>query len=57
MTLHRIANELVTEACKHKCSVIAFEDLTEYSGTYWRVVGTQGAFNCLYYSVEYKPTG
>ncbi|ERG89571.1 MAG: transposase, partial [halophilic archaeon J07HX5] len=29
ITLYRISNELVAEACDHGCSVIAFEDLTD----------------------------
>jgi IS605 OrfB family transposase len=54
LTLHRIANELVTEARAHNCSVIAFEDLTdirERTGASW---GHRWAFNRLYDYVEYK---
>jgi len=54
MTLHRIANELVTEARDHDCSVIVFEDLTgirERTGASW---GHKWAFNRLYEYVEYK---
>ena len=54
MTPHRIANELVTEACDHECSVIAFEDLTDIrdrTGASW---GHKWAFNRLYGYVEYK---
>ncbi|SDE73864.1 RNA-guided endonuclease InsQ/TnpB family protein [Halorientalis regularis] len=54
MTLHRIANELVTEACNHECSVIAFEDLSdirERTGASW---GHKWVFNRLYEYVEYK---
>jgi IS605 OrfB family transposase len=53
-TLHRISNELVTEARDHECSVIAFEDLTdirERTGASW---GHKWAFNRLYEYVEYK---
>jgi IS605 OrfB family transposase len=56
MTLHRIANELVTEAHENDCSVIAFEDLTdirERTGASW---GHKWAFNRLYEYVEYKAT-
>ncbi len=54
MTLHRIANELVTEARDHDCSVIVFEDLTdirERTGASW---GHKWAFDRLYEYVEYK---
>jgi len=54
ITLHRISNELVAEACDHGCSVIAFEDLTdirERTGASW---GHRWAFNRLYEYVEYK---
>jgi putative transposase len=54
LTLHRIANELVSEARDHGCSVIAFEDLTdirERTGASW---GHKWAFNRLYEYVEYK---
>jgi IS605 OrfB family transposase len=53
-TLHRISNELVSEAREHSCSVIAFEDLTnirERTGASW---GHKWAFNRLYEYVEYK---
>ena len=53
-TLHRISNELVSEARESDCSVIAFEDLTdirERTGGSW---GHKWAFNCLYEYVEYK---
>ena len=54
MTLHRMSNELVTEARDHACSVIAFEDLTnirERTGASW---GHKWAFNRLYEYVRYK---
>lgn len=54
MTLHRISNELVAEARENKCSVIAFEDLTdirERTGASW---GHKWAFDRLYEYVEYK---
>ena len=54
ITLHRISNELVVEARDHRCSVIAFEDLTdirERTGASW---GHTWAFNRLYEYVEYK---
>jgi putative transposase len=54
LTLHRISNELVAEARDHKCSVIAFEELTdirERTGGSW---GHKWAFNRLYDYVEYK---
>jgi len=54
LTLHRISNEVVTEARKHGCSVIAFEDLTdirERTGASW---GHKWAFNRLYEYVTYK---
>ena len=53
-TLHRISNELVSEARESDCSVIAFEDLTdirERTGGSW---GHKWAFNRLYEYVEYK---
>ena len=53
-TIHRISNELVSEACEYGCSVIAFEDLTdirERTGASW---GHKWAFNRLYEYVEYK---
>ncbi|CAI50364.1 IS1341-type transposase ISNph28 [Natronomonas pharaonis DSM 2160] len=53
-TLHRISNELVAEAHKYECSVIAFEELTdirERTGASW---GHKWAFNRLYEYVEYK---
>jgi IS605 OrfB family transposase len=52
--LHRISNELVAEARENKCSVIAFEDLTdirERTGASW---GHKWAFDRLYEYVEYK---
>jgi len=55
-TLHRISNELVAEAREYRCSVIAFEDLTdirERTGASW---GHTWAFNRLYEYVEYKAT-
>jgi IS605 OrfB family transposase len=54
ITLHRISNELVAEARKDGCTVIAFEDLTdirERTGASW---GHKWAFNRLYEYVEYK---
>jgi len=54
MLLHRISNELVTEARENECSVIAFEDLTdirERTGASW---GHKWAFDRLYEYVEYK---
>ena len=54
MTLHRMANELIEEACDHGCSVIAFEDLMDIrdrTGASW---GHKWAFNRLYEYVEYK---
>jgi transposase, IS605 OrfB family, central region len=54
MTLHRISNELVAEARKYGCSVIAFEDLTDIrdrAGASW---GHKWAFDRLYEYVEYK---
>jgi len=54
ITLHRISNELVAEACENDCSVIAFEDLTdirERTGASW---GHKWAFQRLYEYVEYK---
>ncbi|SFB71965.1 transposase, IS605 OrfB family, central region [Halobiforma haloterrestris] len=54
ITLHRISNELVSEAREHGCSVIAFEDLTdirERTGASWE---HKWAFDCLYDYVEYK---
>jgi len=54
LTLHRISNELVAEACDHGCSLIAFEDLTDIrdrTGASW---GHKWAFNRLYEYVEYK---
>ncbi|RZN63136.1 MAG: transposase, partial [Methanonatronarchaeia archaeon] len=53
-TLHRISNELVSEARENGCSVIAFEELTdirERTGASW---GHKWAFNRLYEYVEYK---
>ncbi len=53
-TLHRISNELVAEAREYRCSVIAFEELTdirERTGASW---GHKWAFNRLYEYVEYK---
>jgi putative transposase len=53
-TLHRISNDLVSEARKHGCSVIAFEELTdirERTGASW---GHKWAFDRLYEYVEYK---
>jgi IS605 OrfB family transposase len=52
--LHRISNELVSEARNHGCTVIAFEDLTDIrdcTGASW---GHKWAFNRLYEYVEYK---
>ncbi|MFO8114746.1 MAG: transposase [Halorubrum sp.] len=52
--LHRISNELVEEARKNGCVVIAFEDLTdirERTGASW---GHKWAFNRVYEYVEYK---
>ncbi len=52
--LHRISNELVSEARENGCSVIAFEDLTdirERTGASW---GHKWAFDRLYDYVEYK---
>jgi len=54
LTLHRIANEVVQEACDHRCSVIAFEDLTgirDRTGASW---GHKWAFTRLYEYVKYK---
>jgi len=54
MMLHRISNELITEAHENGCSVIAFEDLTdirERTGASW---GHKWAFKRLYQYVEYK---
>jgi len=54
ITLHRISNELVAEARESRCSVIAFENLTdirERTGASW---GHKWAFNRLYEYVEYK---
>jgi len=54
ITLHRISNEVVTEARKHGCSVIAFEELTDIrdrTGASW---GHKWAFNRLYEYVTYK---
>ena len=54
IALHRISNELVAEARKDGCTVIAFEDLTdirERTGASW---GHKWAFNRLYEYVEYK---
>jgi putative transposase len=54
LLLHRISNELVAEARKNGCSVIAFEDLTdirERTGASW---GHKWAFDRLYEYVEYK---
>jgi len=56
-TLHRIANELVQEACDHGCSVIALEDLAdirERTGASW---GHKWAFTRLYEYVAYKAEG
>ncbi|ERH12069.1 MAG: transposase, IS605 OrfB family, central region, partial [halophilic archaeon J07HB67] len=53
-TLHRISNELVTEARENGCTVIAFEDLTdirERTGGSW---GHKWAFKRLYEYVKYK---
>jgi putative transposase len=53
-TLHRISDELVTEARQNGCTVIAFEDLTHIrnrTGASW---GHTWAFNRLYEYVEYK---
>jgi len=54
LLLHRISNELVTEARENGCSVIAFEDLTdirERTGASW---GHKWAFDRLCNYVEYK---
>ncbi|WP_436931839.1 RNA-guided endonuclease InsQ/TnpB family protein [Halosimplex halobium] len=52
--LHRIANELIAEARKTGCTVIAFEDLTgirERTNASW---GHKWAFDRLYEYAEYK---
>ncbi|WP_256391467.1 RNA-guided endonuclease InsQ/TnpB family protein [Natronoarchaeum rubrum] len=54
LMLHRISNELVTEARENGCSVIVFEDLTdirERTGASW---GHKWAFDRLCDYVEYK---
>jgi len=54
--LHRIVNELITEARETDCTIIAFEDLTgirERTNASW---GQKWAFSRLYDYVEYKTT-
>jgi len=54
LMLHRISNELVSEARENECSVIAFEELTdirERTGASW---GHKWAFDRLYEYVQYK---
>src|SRR6056297_3208342 len=54
LMLHRISNELVAQARKNGCSLIAFEELTgirERTGASW---GHKWAFDRLYEYVEYK---
>ncbi|WP_394739977.1 RNA-guided endonuclease InsQ/TnpB family protein [Natronococcus roseus] len=54
LMMHRIANDLVSEARKNECTVIAFEDLTDIrkrTGASW---GHKWAFDRLYEYVEYK---
>jgi IS605 OrfB family transposase len=53
-TLHRISNELVTEAREYGCSVIAFEDLTDIRERTDASWGHKWAFTRLYEYVEYK---
>jgi putative transposase len=53
--LHRVANELVTEAVENDCSYIAFERLTNVRERMPRVRKFhEWAFNRLYEYVEYK---
>lgn len=50
--LHRVANELVTEACENECSLIASEDLTdirERTGASW---GHKWAFDYVAYKAK-----
>jgi putative transposase len=54
ITLHRISNELVSEARDHGCSVIAFEDLSDIRDRTRASWGHKWAFNRLYEYVEYK---
>ncbi|WP_436346550.1 RNA-guided endonuclease InsQ/TnpB family protein [Natronorubrum sp. FCH18a] len=52
--LHRASNAIITEALRHECDVIAFEDLTDIrdqTGASW---GHRWAFRTLYKQVEYK---
>ncbi|NIC00877.1 IS200/IS605 family element transposase accessory protein TnpB [Halobacterium sp. R2-5] len=54
LMLHRISNELITEARENECSVIVFEDLTdirERTGASW---GHKWAFDRFYEYVAYK---
>jgi IS605 OrfB family transposase len=54
LTLHRISNELVAEARENRCSVIAFEDLTDIRERTDASWGHKWAFKRLYEYVEYK---
>ena len=54
LTLHRIANELVQEARDHRCSVIAFEELTDIRERTSASWGHKWAFTRLYEYVTYK---
>ena len=52
--LHRASNELIDEALRYDCDVIAFENLThirDQTGASW---GHKWAFRTLYEQVEYK---
>jgi len=52
--LHRASNDIVAEAVRYNCDVIAFEDLThirDRTGASW---GHKWAFRTLYEQVEYK---
>jgi len=54
LMVHRISNELVTEAREYGCSVIVFEDLTDIRGRTGASWGHTWAFNRLYEYVQYK---
>ena len=54
LMLHRISNELVTEACENGCSVIVFENLTNIRERTRASWGHKWAFKRLYQYVEYK---
>jgi len=54
LMLHRISNELVTEARENGCSVIAFENLTDIRERTDASWGHKWTFDRLYVYVEYK---